>query len=138
MLMRRVGGVFGLVIGGFTIYHFFFLACYNRTTIEAVERTSTYGIYDSNYSEPSTATERIRLTRFEVKRLRRKAGRINIYDLGVKKNLEAIFGSRKLWWLLPICNSLGNGTSFPIDYDKLEQLESIQAELRSGFSQAKD
>ena len=51
----------------------------NRTTIEAIERTSTYGLYDSNnYSQPSTEPRGIPLTRFEIKRLRRKAGKINI------------------------------------------------------------
>lgn len=78
-----LGFIFGLSLGLFGAYHFY-LACNNRTTIEAMERTPTYAI---DPSKPHSRSSRYKpdhaLTRVERRRLARAASKLHIYDLGV-------------------------------------------------------
>lgn len=80
-----LGFIFGISLGLFGSYHFY-LACNNRTTIEAMERTPTYAI-DPLKPNSSRSSNRYKpdhaLTRVERRKLARAASKLHIYDLGV-------------------------------------------------------
>ncbi|KAI5477929.1 hypothetical protein MNV49_005717 [Pseudohyphozyma bogoriensis] len=128
-LIMLFGFIFGFVMSMFGGYHLY-LACKNRTTIEAMETPTAYALpppppnrsYKPDYA----------LTRLEARKLRKAADKFNIYDLGARRNLESIFGGwEKRWeWAMPWGWPPGDGTSFPIDEVKLEKLRKINMEVR--------
>ncbi|KAM0789703.1 hypothetical protein ACM66B_006563 [Microbotryomycetes sp. NB124-2] len=131
------GIVFGFAVGSFALYHLY-LACSNRTTIESMEGGAKV--------TPSRSTSRTHdgpsvhfrpdhdLTRQERWQLEKANSKLNIYDLGWKRNLSEIFGGwDERWsWLLPVGWPPGDGTTFPINRDKLEKLRQITADIRLG------
>lgn len=74
------------------------------------------------------------LSRQARRTLERKAGQINIYDLGTSaKNLHQVFGPQPLWhWrtFLPIGHGIGNGHDFPVNRAKYERLRRLNDQLR--------
>lgn len=75
------------------------------------------------------------LTRQKRRELERKAGKINIYDLGTSaKNLHQVFGAQPLWhWrsFAPIGYGMGNGHDFPVNRAKYERLRRLNDQLRN-------
>ncbi|KAF2863073.1 zf-DHHC-domain-containing protein [Piedraia hortae CBS 480.64] len=49
----------------------------------------------------------------------------NAFDLGWKRNLLSIFGAKPLFWGLPVCNTPGDGWSWPVNPSWIE----LRAEL---------
>ncbi|KAM0748594.1 zf-DHHC-domain-containing protein [Meredithblackwellia eburnea MCA 4105] len=133
-LIMILGFVFGFCMTLFGLYHMY-LAGRNRTTIETMERPSYAPL--SSGPGPNGLPLRFKndaaLTRAERRKLRKAADRFHVYDMGVKENLRQIFGGadQKWLWFFPFGNpSPGDGTSFPIDREKLRRLREITTEVR--------
>lgn len=92
--------IFGITIGLFGWYHLY-LCLSNRTTIEAMERSAsilpTAGKTDRRHYRPDYS-----LSRAERRTLERASSRLNVYDLGWKKNWREVFGGPWWWWLVPM------------------------------------
>lgn len=146
-LAMMLGGIFGVCLSAFGGYHLY-LSMINRTTIEMMERSSSF--IDSGELRSSAREGEVPLSRMQVKDLRRRIGRINVYDLGPKENMKQLFGGweRKWSWIFPIgvpsvpipsliLNELtgyrpGDGETFPVNEVKLELLQRLTRELRAG------
>ncbi|KAL8291974.1 hypothetical protein RQP46_001440 [Phenoliferia psychrophenolica] len=129
-----LGFIFGICMALFGAYHLY-LACNNRTTLETMERASYAVLPPSpgNSSRPRYKSDDA-LTRTERRKLKRAADKYNVYDLGVKANLAQIFGGweRKWSWALPCWDGgpPGNGTTFPLDREKLRKLREVTTQIR--------
>jgi hypothetical protein len=75
------------------------------------------------------------LSRQARRGLERKAGQINIYDLGTSaRNMHQVFGAQPfLHWrtFVPIGYGIGNGQDFPVNRAKYERLRRLNEQLRS-------
>lgn len=77
------------------------------------------------------------LSRMQARELERKAGKINIYDLGSwQTNFRETFGSdwNTLYAWLPIGKSSGTGYEWPINKNNFDKLQAINAQLRAPSS----
>jgi hypothetical protein len=77
------------------------------------------------------------LSRMQKRELERKAGRINIYDLGTwQANFRETFGANwnSIYAWLPIGKSEGSGYDWPVNRRAFEKLHSINAQLRTPSS----
>lgn len=126
------GFIMGISLMGFGIFHLT-LVGRNRTTIESLERPPML------QSQPRAPSQNRRvLTRWEIKEVRRKMGKINIYDLGWRRNFEAVFGSggggrrRRGWWsyAMPVGVPIGDGYGYEVDLDALDAYEELQLQLQ--------
>lgn len=73
----------------------------------------------------------------QARELERKAGKINIYDLGSwQTNFRETFGSdwNTLYAWLPIGKSSGTGYEWPINKNNFDKLQAINAQLRAPSS----
>ena len=52
----------------------------------------------------------------------------NAFDLGWRKNLRHLFGENPLLWLLPVCNTTGDGWTWEPNVSWLEAREHLQRE----------
>lgn len=50
----------------------------------------------------------------------------NAFDLGWRRNLQHLFGPKPLWWVLPICNTSGDGWHWEPNPRWIEQREAIR------------
>ncbi|KAJ2400792.1 palmitoyltransferase for Vac8p [Coemansia sp. RSA 2559] len=91
---------FSAAMIGFVSFHVY-LTLNNLTTIESYERNN-----------------------FRLEHERRGSGKkhINLFDLGPKKNLKQIFGSRWFMWFIPLRTQTGDGMRFPISYENYNEL----------------
>ena len=84
---------------------------------------------------PAQSSALASLSRQARRTLERKAGQINIYDLGTSaKNLHQVFGPQPLWhWrtFVPIGYGIGNGHEFPVNRAKYERLRRLNEQLRN-------
>ncbi|BGP58270.1 palmitoyltransferase for Vac8p [Rhodotorula sphaerocarpa] len=138
-VLGLIGCIFGLTVGSFGLYHFY-LACTNRSTIEAMEHPTAI----APPSRGPPATRRLQphdLTYKQRQRLTAASRKYNVYDLGVKGNLEQVFGGRERWyeWVMPWGWPPGDGHSFPIDQNKVESLRlAIEAVYAEAAAQRAD
>ncbi|GAA5985389.1 hypothetical protein JCM10908_006957 [Rhodotorula pacifica] len=142
-IVGLLGCIFGISVGSFGLYHLY-LACKNRTTIEAMEHPTAIAPpppphpHPSAYSHAQPRTRRLHpndLTYKQRQRLSAAAKRYNIYDLGSwRKNLKEVFGGRERWteWVMPWGKPPGDGLSFPVNPQNIENLrlaiEAVYAE----------
>lgn len=98
--LALMGLVFALAVGSLAGYHWW-LACTNLTTLENLSYTGPSVMLDKVKSSGGRQAGRVStwkpdhlLSRDERNRLRREARRINVYDLGWRKNIKAVFGDR--------------------------------------------
>ncbi|RSH83805.1 palmitoyltransferase for Vac8p [Saitozyma podzolica] len=154
MLLAIVAGFFTLAVGGLAGYHWY-LACKNRTTLEDITHTYPSALLGSassaspkqSRSQSGSAVGRgwkpdHLLTRLERTRLRTEAHSINVYDLGLRRNLEALLlgarGSEVLGWRRwvragwSVAGVGGDGHYGEYDAGKLERLRELTRELRVG------
>ncbi|KAJ2546463.1 Palmitoyltransferase zdhhc2 [Coemansia sp. RSA 1933] len=91
---------FSIAMVGFVGFHVY-LIWNNLTTIESYER--------NNFREEHAS---------------RGSGKkyINLFDLGARKNLKQIFGSRWPMWFIPLRTQTGDGMRFPISYENYNEL----------------
>jgi len=72
------------------------------------------------------------LSRLAIRQLEKKAGKINIYDLGFSShNFKQAFGSdwkQPISWI-PVGGSLGNGYEYPVNKRKLVKLQKLNDHL---------
>ncbi|KDE07225.1 hypothetical protein MVLG_02448 [Microbotryum lychnidis-dioicae p1A1 Lamole] len=124
-----VGIIFGISVGLFGVYHLY-LACRNRTTIESMENSTSVIASDSRPAH--YRSENHAMSREDRKRLEQAQGRLNIYDLGWKRNLKQVMGESWKEWFVPFGWPAGDGHSFPVDQEQLDQLRNITLLIRSG------
>ncbi|KAJ1994784.1 palmitoyltransferase for Vac8p [Coemansia sp. RSA 1358] len=96
---------FSLALVFFSGFHIY-LAFSNLTTIESYER--------NNF-------------RADVRRRGSMKKHINLFDLGIKKNLKQVFGSHWPQWFVPTQTTLGDGMRFPISYENYNELRQSQS-----------
>lgn len=60
------------------------------------------------------------------------------FDLGWRKNLQHLFGKRPLLWLLPICNTSGDGWHWEPNPKWVEAREAIRREREGQWQQDED
>ncbi|GAA5876495.1 hypothetical protein JCM3774_003793 [Rhodotorula dairenensis] len=145
-----LGCIFGVAVGSFGLYHFY-LACNNRTTIEAMEHPTavappppppppapahlnggetSHQPSDAHHPPPPGLGHRQRLQSSDLtykqrQRLASAARKYNVYDLGsCARNLEQVFGGRDKWteWVMPWGWPPGDGHSFPVNAENIENL----------------
>ncbi|GAA6006738.1 DHHC family palmitoyltransferase [Rhodotorula paludigena] len=140
-LAALLGCIFGFAVGSFGLYHLY-LACKNRTTIEAMEHPNsiaTLALASASSAPPSSAASHamrrlqpIDLTYQQRRALTSAARALSIYDLGTKENLKQIFGDKWWEWGMPWGWPPGDGQTFPINSHNLSRLrratEQIYAE----------
>lgn len=88
-------------------------------------------------SQSATSLAAHSVTRAQRRQLEKKAGRINIYDLGSSSaNLLEAFGSKWNAWhtWIPVGISRGTGYEFPVNKQNLRKLMKINEQLRSSIS----
>ncbi|BGP27810.1 palmitoyltransferase PFA3 [Rhodotorula toruloides] len=126
-LAALLGVIFGVAVGCFGLYHLY-LACKNRTTIEAMEHPTSLALLTPSPSHPSSHRT---LTPTQRRRLAGAARTYNIYDLGTRENLRQVFGGRERWceWGCPWGWPPGDGQTFPINEDHLDQLRRITEQV---------
>lgn len=78
----------------------------------------------ANYSERERSRERERYEDYLNEQDSEKLP--NAFDLGWKRNLQHLFGERPLLWLLPICNTSGDGWHWEPSPKWLEAREEIR------------
>ncbi|GAA6021575.1 hypothetical protein JCM10207_005072 [Rhodosporidiobolus poonsookiae] len=148
-LAALLGCIFGSAVGLFGLYHLY-LACKNRSTIEAMEHPTSLATLapppspssHPSASHPTPAQSHLsslcsrahrprELTYKQRHRLAAATRRFNVYDLGAAENLRQIFGGTERWyeWGMPWGWPPGDGTFFPINDDNLLQLRRITEQI---------
>lgn len=119
LMLSSVLNIVLLCFGGYTLY----LAAANRTTLESLEPSAYRTSLPANkwrYRHPPT---------------RESLG--NMYDIGVKANLNQIMGNSWVDWLLPIGPRLSlSGTSFPVNGELRARAEE-RAQIEISLHQRK-
>jgi len=85
----------------------------------------------SNNFETSATSS---LSRLQRRQLEKKAGRINIYDLGLSGlNFEQAFGAKWYEWKawVPVGRSKGNGYDYPVNKRKFMALSKLNEQLKT-------
>ncbi|BGP20319.1 hypothetical protein JCM10213_002052 [Rhodosporidiobolus nylandii] len=144
-LAALLGCIFGAAVGLFGLYHLY-LACKNRTTVEAMEHPTALSTLapppTSAHSRSSGAAAHLSslssrptrlpdLTYKQRHRLAAASRKFNVYDLGAKENLRQIFGSSWWEWGMPWGWPPGDGETFFINEAHLEKLRSITQQVYS-------
>ena len=80
----------------------------------------------TNYSDMERARERQRYDEYLDEKDSKKLP--NAFDLGWRKNLHLLFGDKKLFWILPVCNSIGDGWHWDPSTRWLAERERIRSE----------
>nr|KAJ3423228.1 Palmitoyltransferase zdhhc2 [Polyrhizophydium stewartii] len=101
LLLVFVAGTFSICMIIFASLHAYYVAI-NATTIEVMEGGRLVHINRGIFRVPPN---------------------INIYSLGMRRNLEQVFGRDRWLWLLPVPSTLGDGFTFPLNQDQLDRLE---------------
>ncbi|KAF4506744.1 hypothetical protein G6O67_006798 [Ophiocordyceps sinensis] len=197
IVLSVVGGIVGVVIGVFTIWHIM-LACRAQTTIEFLERTRYLSPLRKMHHQargsvnrvpqaavqclddlqanvlPGAAArphddleeqrltgERARPVQLSYEEMERQQTRKryeeyldesdseklpNAFDLGWKRNLLHLLGPSPLLWLLPICNTTGDGWTWEPNPEwfksrdrlRLERDEQRAREVNAGWGAGDD
>lgn len=126
ILLAVISGVIGIVISGFSGYHFY-LVFKGETTIESMEKTRYLaplkkrtipwganlvgggggggnGVMGPNALE---MRERERYNEYLIEETSREMP--NAFDLGWKSNFVQVFGPQPVLWFVPVRNSIGDG-----------------------------
>ncbi|KAJ6260502.1 hypothetical protein Dda_4728 [Drechslerella dactyloides] len=125
VLLAVISGVIGIVVAGFSGYHFY-LVVKGETTIESMEKTrylapirrrglpwgaNLFGGGGSGNGVMSPAAlemrERERYNEYMIEETAREMP--NAFDLGWKRNFVHVFGTVPLLWFVPVRNSVGDG-----------------------------
>ncbi|KAI9205416.1 DHHC palmitoyltransferase-domain-containing protein [Polychytrium aggregatum] len=102
LLLIMLSGIFGLCLLGFSGLHTTLLLT-NTTTIESIEGARTIRLPDGSSA---------------------RTGKVNIYNLGWKKNASQVMGQRGWWsWLLPVSDEFGDGHSFEINQSAYTKIQ---------------
>ncbi|KAJ1897120.1 palmitoyltransferase for Vac8p [Kickxella alabastrina] len=101
VIMCILSGPFTLCLMGFGGYHIY-LMLVNLTTIESYERNTFRLANDQN----STGMSK----------------KVNLFDVGMKKNFVQLFGTHWTQWLVPTASTMGDGVRFPISFEAYNEL----------------
>lgn len=87
----------------------------------------------SRHTDPPTTGRSWRpdqyLSREERLALKR-AGKLNVYDVGTGSNWTQIMGASKLLWFVPVGEPQGDGRTYLVSIPTLKKLEAITASIR--------
>ncbi|KAJ2689027.1 palmitoyltransferase for Vac8p [Coemansia spiralis] len=101
LFMMCMAFAFAISLWGFTAFHYY-LTLQNLTTFET---------YVSNkYRVPGT-THAV------------QPGKVNLFDLGWRKNLRQLFGPSWRQWFVPTVSTIGDGTRFAINFETFNELQ---------------
>ncbi|KAK6360641.1 palmitoyltransferase for Vac8p [Orbilia blumenaviensis] len=125
ILLAVISGVVGIVVTGFSGYHFY-LVFKGETTIESMEKTRYLtplrkknnipwganllgGGAGNGVMGPSALEmrERERYNEYLIEETSREMP--NAFDLGWKTNFVQVFGTQPVLWFVPVRNSVGDG-----------------------------
>lgn len=122
ILLAVISGVVGIVVSGFSGYHFY-LVFKGETTIESMEKTrylaplkkrtipwgaNLMGGGDGVMGPTALEMrERERYNEYLIEETSREMP--NAFDLGWKSNFIQVFGTQPILWFVPVRNSLGDG-----------------------------
>ncbi|KAJ2720067.1 palmitoyltransferase for Vac8p [Coemansia sp. Benny D115] len=101
IILCILAGPFALCLTGFFGYHVYLVAV-NLTTIESYEGNT------------------FRVPGGEVRA--QKAKKINLFDVGWRKNVVQVMGTSRLQWMVPTRNSVGDGLRYSISYAGYNEL----------------
>ncbi|EPQ30279.1 uncharacterized protein PFL1_02395 [Pseudozyma flocculosa PF-1] len=142
-----MGFIFGCTLAPFAGYHAY-LILKNRTTLEAMEgsgrRAAAAGGAAKRATPPPTEADRgststsadpvwrsdEHLTR-EERRALKKANRLNVYDVGLRRNWRQVMGNDPWLWPVPIGEPVPDGYTYLVNLDTLTELERLTASIRS-------
>ncbi|EIW68828.1 hypothetical protein TREMEDRAFT_63293 [Tremella mesenterica DSM 1558] len=162
MLMAIMGVFCTLAVGSLAGYHWHLMSR-NKTTLEDITHSFPTALLPalsfpphsnhldqfqnrvttnmSGYQVPKWRSEHI-MTQSERRRLRREAGKINVYDLGWRENIKSVFfrsDKKVTWWAVaraiwPFARvqPKDGGHSFAYDPLKLTRLRRLTAEIHLG------
>ncbi|KAI8928686.1 DHHC palmitoyltransferase-domain-containing protein [Entophlyctis helioformis] len=100
-LVLFMAGIFGLCLAVFTGIHVYMLLT-NMTTIENIEGA--------------------RLLRLDDGSLLNVPASVNIYSVGIVRNVQQVLGKDARLWLLPVPSSTGDGYTFPLALAAIDRL----------------
>ncbi|KAK6527991.1 palmitoyltransferase for Vac8p [Arthrobotrys megalospora] len=122
ILLAVISGVVGIVVSGFSGYHFY-LVFKGETTIESMEKTrylsplkkrtipwgaNLLGGGDGVMGPTALEMrERERYNEYLIEETSKEMP--NAFDLGWKSNFVQVFGTQPALWFVPVRNSLGDG-----------------------------
>ncbi|KAJ1646514.1 palmitoyltransferase for Vac8p [Coemansia erecta] len=100
IILMILSGPFSICLCGFIGYHIYLLVR-NATTLES---------YESNTFKVSGEAGCSR------------SNKVNLFDVGAKKNFFQVFGTSKLHWFVPTATTVGDGIRFPISFESYNEL----------------
>ncbi|KAF3923401.1 hypothetical protein ABW21_db0205906 [Orbilia brochopaga] len=123
VLLAVISGVIGIVVAGFSGYHFYLVAK-GETTIESMEKTrylapirrrglpwgaNLFGGSGNGVMTPAALEmrERQRYNEYMIEETAREMP--NAFDLGWRRNFLLVFGTAPALWFFPVRNSVGDG-----------------------------
>ncbi|PIA13083.1 zf-DHHC-domain-containing protein [Coemansia reversa NRRL 1564] len=102
LLLIFLAFLFSLLLIGFSAFHLYLVAN-NQTTLEHDGRNN-YRVEGSN----------------EIV----WRSKINLFDLGHRKNFEQIFGTSRKLWFVPMYTTIGDGIRYPISFEHYNELQN--------------
>ncbi|WVQ75712.1 hypothetical protein IAR50_005342 [Cryptococcus sp. DSM 104548] len=170
ILLTILGVFIGLSVGGLACFHWW-LAAHNQTTLENITHSYPSALFDLPPSQltpfpssprtpgrPSYSSSRPvpqpprwrpdhMLTRRERERLRYEAKKIDVYDLGWRKNLKSVFLGdevvsvwsilKAMWPRMSRLEDARAGHYFEFDAHAFKKLKDVTMELRFGVVKSK-
>ncbi|KAJ1825659.1 palmitoyltransferase for Vac8p, partial [Coemansia sp. RSA 2599] len=105
IILMILAGPFAMCLSGFAGYHIYLLAR-NETTLES---------YEGNTFKVSGNSSRTR------------SNKVNLFNVGAKKNFLQVFGTSKAHWFVPTATTVGDGIRFPISFESYNELQRTQS-----------
>ncbi|TVY13344.1 Palmitoyltransferase PFA3 [Lachnellula arida] len=155
VMLAVISGIIGLVLAGFTGWHIL-LASRGQTTIECLEKTrylsplrksmqhqqmnggTEYGQQMDEMNGTQQDGQRQQYDAYERARARQRYEEYldeqdseklpSAFDLGWRRNLLHLFGPKKAFWFVPVCNTTGDGWAWEPSPKWIEARDRIARE----------
>ncbi|KAH8672856.1 DHHC palmitoyltransferase-domain-containing protein [Tricladium varicosporioides] len=128
VMLAVISGIIGLVLAGFTGWHIL-LASRGQTTIECLEKTRYLSPLRKSMQHQQIAQTMDHSPAYEEYLDEQDSEKLpSAFDLGWKRNLLHLFGTRKALWAFPIVTTTGDGWSWEPSPKWLDAREKISRE----------